>query len=79
MLINKKNYLEYRYDNETVRIEPWGKNALRVRATQNSEFTIQDWALLRSEIQEAEINIVEDIERTGSKGNNYADYNGIIN
>lgn len=76
MLINKKNYLEYRYDNETVRIEPWGKNALRVRATQNSEFTIQDWALLRSEIQEAEINIVEDIERTGSKGNNYADRSG---
>ena len=37
-LIFKKNY-------ETVRIESWGKNALRIRATKNNEFTGNNWAL----------------------------------
>jgi len=35
-----------KYDNETVCIEPWGENALRVRVTCNAEFTGNEWALL---------------------------------
>ncbi len=34
-----------RRQNETIRIEPWGTNALRVRATQNAGFTDDDKAL----------------------------------
>ena len=30
---------------ECLRIEPWGKDSLRVRATRLPEFTNQDWAL----------------------------------
>ena len=38
VLIFKRRY-------ETIRIEAWGENALRVRATQNHHFTAEDWAL----------------------------------
>ncbi|KAI1075550.1 glycosyl hydrolases family 31-domain-containing protein [Whalleya microplaca] len=37
--------LEYRYDAETLRIEPWGPNALRIRATPLPTFPAEDWAL----------------------------------
>ena len=30
---------------ETLRIEPWGKDSLRVRATMLPEFSGKDWAL----------------------------------
>lgn len=30
---------------ETLRIEPWGKDSLRVRATKNNQFTNRSWAL----------------------------------
>ena len=30
---------------ETLRIEPWGRDALRVRATMFPDFSGQDWAL----------------------------------
>lgn len=30
---------------EMLRIEPWGKNSLRVRATMLPELSNQDWAL----------------------------------
>ncbi|MCL2473245.1 MAG: family 31 glucosidase, partial [Treponema sp.] len=50
----EKNLLVYRYDAEKVRIEPWGENSLRVRATKMAEmpglaaaYTEEnDWALL---------------------------------
>jgi alpha-D-xyloside xylohydrolase len=38
--------LERRYDSETLRIEAWGANALRVRATHLSRMPEEDWALL---------------------------------
>ena len=38
--------LTRRMDGETLRIELWGQNALRVRATRNAEFTGEPWALL---------------------------------
>ncbi|KAH9904017.1 glycosyl hydrolases family 31-domain-containing protein [Xylariomycetidae sp. FL2044] len=37
--------LEYRYDSETLRIEAWGPNALRVRATHLPAFPAEPWAL----------------------------------
>ena len=35
-----------RMDTELLCVEAWGNNALRVRATQNANFTGRDWALL---------------------------------
>ena len=40
------NALCYRYGAERLRIEPWGENALRVRAWKQAEPDPQDWALL---------------------------------
>lgn len=45
MFYNEKGSLVYCYNNETVRIDPWGPDALRVRATKNRNFTAHDWVL----------------------------------
>jgi alpha-D-xyloside xylohydrolase len=37
--------LEYRFDSETLRIEAWGPNAVRVRATYEPAFPSENWAL----------------------------------
>ncbi|KAB5545902.1 glycosyl hydrolases family 31-domain-containing protein [Coniochaeta sp. 2T2.1] len=37
--------LVYKYDAEKLWIEPWGPNALRVRATKASKMALEDWAL----------------------------------
>ena len=37
--------LTFRYDSETVRIDAWGPNALRIRATHEASFPTEDWAL----------------------------------
>ncbi len=39
------NKLYYTYDNETVCVEAWGRNALRVRITHNAYLNDNDWAL----------------------------------
>ena len=41
----EKNVLVYRRGYETVRVEGWGENALRVRSTKNASFSKEDWAL----------------------------------
>ena len=41
----KENALQYRYDAETVLIEAWGKNSLRVRATKCYKMPEENWAL----------------------------------
>lgn len=41
----KDNILVYHYDAETIWLQPWGPNSLRVRATKNAEMTADDWAL----------------------------------
>ena len=51
--------LEFRYDSETVRVEAWGKDSLRVRATRLYEMPKEDWALLKQEESWCEINISE--------------------
>ncbi len=46
MLERKGNGLLFSYDAEKVWIEPWGENALRVRATKEAEMPTENWALL---------------------------------
>ncbi|HWR22360.1 MAG TPA: glycoside hydrolase family 31 protein [Feifaniaceae bacterium] len=53
------NRLIREYDNETLLIEPWGKNSLRVRATKNAAIKETDWALLPQDGCEAQIEIDE--------------------
>lgn len=55
--------LLYCFDNEKVRIEPWGRNALRVRVTYNAQFSNNDWAL------------TEPVEETDSRIETYVDPN----
>ena len=42
---NENGVLTARRNGETLRIEAWGKDSLRVRATMFSKFTGNDWAL----------------------------------
>jgi len=43
--VNDNNALIAKYNGETLRIEAWGENSLRVRSTMFSEFKNLDWAL----------------------------------
>lgn len=45
MFTEKNGKLFYTYDNETVCVEAWGRNALRVRITHNACLNGNDWAL----------------------------------
>ncbi|MCH4057113.1 MAG: hypothetical protein LKE89_04185 [Lactobacillaceae bacterium] len=50
------------HQNETLRIEAWGQDALRIRATEYPDFTKNDWALseaVPAAQREADININE--------------------
>ena len=60
MISEKNNCLIYQYDNETVQIEAWGKNAVRIRATMNASFTGHDWALEEKPESLGEIQIYDD-------------------
>ncbi|MCR5790618.1 MAG: family 31 glucosidase [Lachnospiraceae bacterium] len=59
MLREDNNRLIYHYDAEELWIEPWGDNAVRVRATKCAEMPQNDWALLRPSATEARIDIGE--------------------
>lgn len=45
MLFREGDCLVFRYDAEQLRLQPWGDNALRVRATKKSKIPDEDWAL----------------------------------
>lgn len=45
MFSQSANRLIYRYDAETLWIEPWGPNALRIRATKLNTMPSENWAL----------------------------------
>lgn len=45
MLDIKKEKLIFHYDTEEVWIEPWGENALRIRATKEQKMPEENWAL----------------------------------
>lgn len=59
MLEIRDNKLIYHYDAEEVWIEPWGKNALRVRATKEKKMPEEDWALCQRVDVKAEISYTE--------------------
>ncbi len=59
MFTAKGNALEYRREGETLRIEPWGSDALRVRAVMGREFSGRDWALLPPEAAQSTVRIDE--------------------
>ncbi len=45
MIYKNGKQLVYRYDAEKLLIEPWGENALRIRATKCADFPENNWAL----------------------------------
>ena len=45
LFINRQTALELRRGTERVRIEAWGVDGLRVRATRRADFSGRDWAL----------------------------------
>lgn len=56
----QRNALYIKHQYEQIRIEPWGKDALRLRATKSMAFTENNWALtepLSSNGQNTEIHI----------------------
>lgn len=63
--MGKEGKLIYSYDGETVCIEAWGKDALRVRATKNRSFTGRDWALEAKDAHAGEVEIFEDPSAKG--------------
>ncbi len=74
MIYEKEGSLYYAFDNETVRIDAWGKDAVRVRATRNHGFTAHDWALDAADRGQGRITLHED---AGAGGQVYANmYSG---
>ncbi len=66
MFTERNGKLFYTYDNETVCVEAWGRNALRVRITHNAEFNGNDWALTEPVDQgEAKVVIYKDENTAG--------------
>ncbi len=59
MLYQEGNALCWAYDGETLKVEPWGENALRVRCTRHAGFTGNDWALTEPHEQKGSIDIGE--------------------
>lgn len=60
MLRQENSRLIYQYDAEKLWIEPWGPNALRVRATKAASMPEQDWALLPGKASDSRIVMKED-------------------
>lgn len=59
MLEIRDNKLIYHYDAEELWIEPWGPNALRVRATKENRMPEEDWALCQKTDADALISYTE--------------------
>lgn len=68
MLYQEKNKLIYHYDDETVWIEGWGKNALRVRACKCAQMPKTEWALTKDapQRQDAIVNAEEGTIQNGT-------------
>ena len=67
MLEITDNKLVYRYDAEEVWIEPWGSNALRVRATKENRMPEENWALCRREKSDGSDVLVAPVLYVGQK------------
>ncbi|KAH7089637.1 glycosyl hydrolases family 31-domain-containing protein [Paraphoma chrysanthemicola] len=60
MLLKQENRIVYAYDAEQLWVEPWGQNAVRVRATKTSSMPTENWALLEPAKIESQIKISEE-------------------
>ncbi|KAK9452521.1 glycoside hydrolase family 31 protein [Dipodascopsis uninucleata] len=60
MFYAEKNRLTFKYDAETLWIESWGENALRVRATKHHEMPDTNWALQEVDFVNPIIEIEEE-------------------
>lgn len=70
MIKQEHGRLIYHYDAEELWIEPWGKNAVRVRATKNAQMPLDDWALLpksENDLEEGEKEIRIRITEAGGE------------
>lgn len=59
----EENALIVHSGHETLRIEPWGQDSLRVRATLNPELEPGDWILTRPEVARADIDLEGPVAR----------------
>jgi len=57
MLYTEDDTLIFRFDDHQLRIQPWGQNSLRVRATKRPNFEQQNWALLEPDKTSPNITI----------------------
>lgn len=69
MISSKDNRLIWKYDAETLWIEPWGVNAFRVRATQEPIMPNNDWALEKAVASPKADITVSEIEGKITNGN----------
>jgi alpha-D-xyloside xylohydrolase len=70
MLYSEDNRLIFRYDDHTLWLEPWGENALRVRATKLAQMPTEDWALSeKTSDQSANVSINTSEDGTASISN----------
>lgn len=58
MLALEEQKIIYHYDAEELWIEPWGENAVRVRATKTNQLPKQNWALIEQD--EVQVQIYKD-------------------
>lgn len=65
MFIKEEGKLIFQMEHETVCVEAWGSNALRVRASKNPYFTEHDWALGEKTVHCASIEVFEDLQADG--------------
>ena len=66
MIFEKDGSLYYQFDNETVRVDAWGKNAVRVRSTKNAVFTEHNWALAAEDRCAGKIEVFDDVNASGT-------------
>jgi len=59
MISVSENKISYRFDAEKMSIEPWGKNALRIRATKCAAFSEENWALSMP-VEEGKVSVEKD-------------------
>ncbi len=60
-LIRHTNSIEWRFERQILRIEPWGEHSLRVRATCSPAFNDENHALLPATPSTADINVQPEI------------------
>ena len=61
MFRQEGNRIIFHYDAEELWVEPWGEDAVRVRATKQAIMPEKNWALIRQpEVKDVVVNITAD-------------------